>query len=437
MKNFRKFEMITVAMFLFVCFATLNFVYAQEPTLISNEPAEEFDDFLEPDLRKEPVKEEDDFLVKDQGSVESIKTVAETVDDIRTDAKETEKNVKNSVKSGIDSNIIKIRKETDIPAYELQKTVDAARLELFEDLNTVLKGVNVTNIDVIDDLTETVTEKVTNIEEALENKSGLEADFEIERRDIRNTLLKLKTSIVEKIEVIENRDGDKIYEDTDGDGLSDYDEEFIYGTDPEVASTAGDGESDGDKVASGKNPKTGSKINHEDPREDVESYVTSAYDLENIALIKQEGKDLIKFEGKALPNSFVTLYIYSTPIIVTVKTDTNGDWNYELDKELENGEHKLYVATVNNSGKIIARSNPVSFTKTSEAASIGIVGIEVETSQAGDFFRDNFILIALAVLIAIVVLALMIIGREKGVKDVVTDLKNEVDSPNQNEDTKL
>jgi ABC-type transport system substrate-binding protein len=42
--------------------------------------------------------------------------------------------------------------------------------------------------------------------------------------------------------------------DSDNDGLSDYEEENIYGTDPENPDTDGDGINDGDEVSSGSNP---------------------------------------------------------------------------------------------------------------------------------------------------------------------------------------
>ena len=42
--------------------------------------------------------------------------------------------------------------------------------------------------------------------------------------------------------------------DTDGDGLSDYEEEHVYGTKPDNPDTDGDGKSDGDEVTAGTDP---------------------------------------------------------------------------------------------------------------------------------------------------------------------------------------
>ncbi len=47
--------------------------------------------------------------------------------------------------------------------------------------------------------------------------------------------------------------------DSDGDGLSDWDEENVYGTDPSEADTDGDGMNDGDEVESGRDPLTSDK----------------------------------------------------------------------------------------------------------------------------------------------------------------------------------
>ena len=67
---------------------------------------------------------------------------------------------------------------------------------------------------------------------------------------------------------------------------------------------------------------------------------------------------------------------------MTVKTDNNSEWRYILDKELENGDHTVYIATVNNSGNIVAKSSPYLFTKTAEAVTFRDASVaEVYTDQ--------------------------------------------------------
>ena len=68
---------------------------------------------------------------------------------------------------------------------------------------------------------------------------------------------------------------------------------------------------------------------------------------------------IIEFQGKANPNTYIVLYIYSMPIVVTVKTDSQGNWKYDLNQELDNGMHQVYIAQIDNTGNVIAKSDPI------------------------------------------------------------------------------
>jgi hypothetical protein len=70
----------------------------------------------------------------------------------------------------------------------------------------------------------------------------------------------------------------------------------------------------------------------------------------------------IRFQGKAEPNQVITLFVYSAmPIVLTVKTDANGNWVYDLDKSLVDGKHEVYVAVNNDKGRIVESSLPMPF----------------------------------------------------------------------------
>ena len=105
----------------------------------------------------------------------------------------------------------------------------------------------------------------------------------------------------------------------------------------------------------------------------------------------------------------MTLYIFSTPIIVTVKADSEGRWTYELDKELEDGNHEVYVATVDNSGKIVAKSNPIPFVKQANAAALGSEFVSVENPN---FLRANFVYIIMYVSLFGLLLMLFLVGSD-------------------------
>ena len=163
--------------------------------------------------------------------------------------------------------------------------------------------------------------------------------------------------------------------DTDGDGVTDVDERLLYGTDPESADTDQDGFTDGIEIIRGFNPLDA----------DAETVITYALPTNTVANVQS---DILKIAsvtpqvatdnttdtshvqsvitGQALPNAYVTLYIFSSPTIVTVRTDADGAFEYTLTKELTDGSHEVYVALTDNTGEIVARSAPFGFTKEAE-----------------------------------------------------------------------
>ncbi|PIU08824.1 MAG: hypothetical protein COZ85_01985 [Candidatus Moranbacteria bacterium CG_4_8_14_3_um_filter_34_16] len=167
--------------------------------------------------------------------------------------------------------------------------------------------------------------------------------------------------------------------DPDKDGLVNKDE-FRYETNPTAPDSDSDGYLDGDEIQNGFNPLKYSpgdksdKIVFESPKENgeikKETYQVSSVKLEKKSQQKKESEKII-LSGKGLPDSFINIYIYSSlPTILTVKTDKNGNWSYELEKQLDKGQHEVYVAITDNTGKITAKSEPLFFFKTAEAIEI-------------------------------------------------------------------
>lgn len=162
--------------------------------------------------------------------------------------------------------------------------------------------------------------------------------------------------------------------DSDEDGISDA-EELRIGTDPFNPDTDRDGYRDGDEILKGFDPKKFSpgdqsdKIVFESPKEKTEVR-DKRYRVESVEKVQKESSEALRMTGTALPNSFVTLYIFSNPIVVTVKTDERGGWVYELEKSLEEGEHEVYVAVTDNTGAVTSSSEPLRFIKTAQAVTV-------------------------------------------------------------------
>ena len=118
----------------------------------------------------------------------------------------------------------------------------------------------------------------------------------------------------------------------------------------------------------------------------------------------------LTFSGRALPNSFVTVYVFSQPVIVTVKTDITGAWSYTLDKELPDGSHKMYSAITDGNGKILAKSEPLAFIKEAAAVNIGTEPFLPSTRTAPGFFTGTGLYALIAIVIGVLGVTFSIVG---------------------------
>lgn len=204
-----------------------------------------------------------------------------------------------------------------------------------------------------------------------------DVDELVEKLDeyVQLALTKIEDTVARSEKLIAERTPEKADIDSDKDGIADYDEVVLYKTNPFAADSDNDGFTDGAEILSGYDPTDGSSqtlVAYESPQESG----VIREDILEVTSIATAGKNdegdinlppVAIISGKALPNSFVTLYIFSTPIVITLKTEADGSWNYRFDKELENGIHEVYVGVTDNSGKIVAKSKPFSFIKEAQA----------------------------------------------------------------------
>ena len=211
--------------------------------------------------------------------------------------------------------------------------------------------------------------------------------------------------------------------DTDGDGLLDG-REMEMGTDPLNPDTDGDGLLDGDEAAVGYNPLTPSEFAADpivDPRP-LPPMQFEIYKVEEAVSVKiaEDSRSAIRFSGQGLPLSYVTLFIYSAPVIVAVKTDAHGRWTYTLDKPLEDGQHSVYAARINAQGRIAARSEVYVFKKTGDQIEKLMTGQEASMSSATGKIIQNFKFAIIVIVIIAAGAALAAVGylANRGAKKV-------------------
>lgn len=206
--------------------------------------------------------------------------------------------------------------------------------------------------------------------------------------------------------------------DPDQDELVNF-EEFRLKTDPTKSDTDGDGYLDGNEVKNGYDPLKYSpghkddKIVFESPRENGQVQADIYKILDIISTENQQGKSGITLKGKALPNSFVNIFIYSSPVILTIKTDSNGSWSYLLDKDLKDGNHEAYVAVTDNAGKIMAKSEPIFFVKKAQAVNIlppGGTYNSQQVSSPAENRKVSYLIVAMIIAGITLVASLIIIG---------------------------
>jgi hypothetical protein len=320
---------------------------------------------------------------------------------------------------------------------ELQLKKTELRSQVEESFNETLKNVSADSSvsdETVKKLTATRKEVLQDLDKTFSNNSPIEVEKNLKNltKKIDTALTPIDSDAVKRVRLavngvqdvvaknkieFEQRGGLKVYTDTDKDGISDYDEEVIYQTDPRKAFTVPGELTDGEKILRGLDPRSTSTepIRYEEPETAsliLETLAVSAVEPHKF-ISSPDGTDDLKelvFKGKALPNSIITLYIYSTPIIVAVKTDSNGDWTYVLDQELEDGDHKVYAAVVNNSGKVLARSNAVPFVKQASAITVDQADITKSEEAKGGFMRKYFFWISGSIVLLGLILTLIIVG---------------------------
>ena len=102
-----------------------------------------------------------------------------------------------------------------------------------------------------------------------------------------------------------------------------------------------------------------------------------------------------------------------------IEKDKYGNWKYELTKSLVDGEHEVYVAINDNTGKVINKSKPLNFfVKKAEAVSVkdfvsSVSAATPPTPKKSETLVNNYSKIAFLFVIFGILLFVAVITKRK------------------------
>jgi hypothetical protein len=338
-----------------------------------------------------------------------IQNTSDTFEAVQTTIQNTKEELKKIVEQNIDE-IISRKTARDTA------NIESKRAEIINNINNAFTNTKPITQEKINELSNNIQSDLNKIN----NTGTANAEPSNYSKTIEQTFNTMSLNIEDQVRVLKDQGGDMLYKDTNNDGISDYDSIHVYNIDPikPTPTTAFEGKiiTAGEKVLLGFDP-TKADLIKVIPEEPMVSEIkpTEGYKVQEVKLAPD---NKVTISGRFLPNTYVTLYIYSTPIIVTVKTDVNGEWKYTLDKELDNGKHTIYTATVNNTGKILAKSPAFGFIKTAEAATLeNLPPIQIPaTDIRPGILSSNNIYIIIGSLVLVLLLAIILIGKSSNKK---------------------
>lgn len=358
------------------------------------------------------------FRAPESEKISNIKEIASVASQMQSTTEKSKKEIiellDKNISRAIESVIPSGKPMAQEDMNRLNNKIGPIKQKILESIDDDLSGFETPLSERVKKTETAIDDGLKNISSILSNEIGGEEIKILERsEDISGKLNDLAENTEDNFKKWKERGGELLFKDTNGDGISDYESIHLYNIDPEkpapVAVYEGREINAAEKILLGFDPSKTElvKISPEEPKNSIASE-TPAYKVNNVKLSEEKK---VSISGWALPNAFVTLYIYSTPIIVTVQANNDGEWQYMIDKELENGDHTVYAASVDNSGKIVVKSSAVAFVKTAEAATIiPVAPISVSNVKEPELLRYNTIIVMVVIFVSLVLIFLVIVG---------------------------
>ncbi|MEY3784306.1 MAG: hypothetical protein RLZZ230_628 [Candidatus Parcubacteria bacterium] len=327
---------------------------------------------------------------------------------------------------------------------EIKSVTEALLRDNSEEISELMRryslAIQTGDTSLINDIKRLLDKKRSEIVlKTLKDKGKRDYSDDIDR-EIEKNIVALQERVVVFEEVRRQRSEGQTAIDTDADGISDLDEIKLYKTDPNSADTDNDGITDGIEIIQGFDPLDAiseAVITFQSPKESAGLIRDDVLVIEDVISVvataaTEVSQVAAEIRGRALPNSFVTLYIFSSPTVVTIKTDADGSFVYTYDKELEDGKHDVYVTMTDNTGSIVAQSNPFSFIKEAQAftpvaaAEAEIVNADTSIQSAGGTYNVVVGVGILALGLILLMLGVSLRSKEEEIKLISTTTDTDI-----------
>lgn len=150
----------------------------------------------------------------------------------------------------------------------------------------------------------------------------------------------------------------------------------------------------------------------------ISSPIDNNVKVDKAEISANDDNSKVLFKGKAEPEANVVLYIFSDPLIISVKADKNGDWEYVLEDDISEGDHEVFVTISDQEGKTLKRSEPMNFF-VSTARAANELGITTQKEEKNIFNSPLFkysLISALAIVFVLIAFFLLLKYEKKNLK---------------------
>ncbi len=155
--------------------------------------------------------------------------------------------------------------------------------------------------------------------------------------------------------------------DTDNDGIGDFDEIAVFGSEPDRTDTDRDGVIDGVEVVTGSNPAqydvSGLPSAAGSLAELINPQVIEIKSVEGVKAVGSGVDSLfLLVRGKTVPHATVWLEFPSLSTTGFIKANAEGVFAYTLENVIPNGKHSVIAMLGDAKGNLAAVTTPVEFT---------------------------------------------------------------------------